>query len=235
MRAQSWVLFSHIAPSFASYCCHPHRLRHQTVMKQVYQIHLKIIPLWFWMKDIVKYAAFWLRTTCRVVFLPFPYKHKHRCLHTALTEKPRAAYLSLAPIVERDLIRGLRWKRMRGERDERIRGWEKRAGERKTGNRKASSSMSKRALWLSWLWSVAHTHTRTHTHIHTQTNSEHVCNLPPTHPHLMYTKKYHYLSPMSTNSHSLTLTLCNMQLCATSTVICRPPLLSRHEWSRLAH
>lgn len=40
MRAQSRVLFSHIAPSSALYCCHPHRLQHETAMKQVPQIHL---------------------------------------------------------------------------------------------------------------------------------------------------------------------------------------------------
>lgn len=50
-------------------------------------------------------------------------------------------------------------RRMRGERDERKRGWEERAEEKRRGNRKAWSSMSKRALWLSWLWSVAHMHT----------------------------------------------------------------------------
>lgn len=76
---------------------------------------------------------------------------------------------SPAPTAEWGFIRGLRWRRR--ERDERKRGWERSAEER-TGNRKAWSSMSKRALWLSWLWSVAHTHTHKHT-------VWHMCNTPP--------------------------------------------------------
>ena len=74
------------------------------------------------------------------------------------------------------------------EKDERKRGWEERAEERRTGSKKAWSNMSKRALWLSWLWSVAHTLTQTHTRTHTKLCD--TCAIhPPTHTHPIYPGK----------------------------------------------
>lgn len=169
-----------------------------------------------------------LRKRLSAFFTPFSlHKQTQRHGHTTQTKQPKAARLSLAPIVERDLIGGLRWKK-----DERRKRWEEKKMRRESRgeeNREQKGlEQHEQESSLTLLTVIC----RPHTHAHAHTNRvTHVQSTPQTHTHPIYPAKNTFL-PLHKHTCTQSLTQCT-SLSATLTGICCPLPLNRHEQAQL--